>query len=88
MRGIKPAVSGTAIPSVNVPILRQNIGASLARGDYWFVSAVFHAADRPTLADWRDLAIYSSEVTVAVRQGPSKDIIGLFFSYPHAIIFT
>jgi hypothetical protein len=67
MRGIKPAASGAVIPAVNVTILNQNINASLARGDYRFAAAIFRAGEPITLDDWRDKAIYSSEVTVTVR---------------------
>jgi len=55
------------IPSLHVPILRQKITDSLARGNYWFGTAIFHAGDRITLANWRSRAIYSSEVIVTVR---------------------
>ena len=66
-RGIKPAMSGMTIPSLDMPVLNQKIAGSLARGDYWFVSAVFHAGDGITLNNWRSRAIYSSEATVTVR---------------------
>ena len=66
-QGIKPAMSGTTIPSLDMPVLNKKIAGSLARGDYWFVSAVFHAGDRISLADWRSKAIYSSEATITVR---------------------
>ena len=66
-QGIRPAMSGTTIPSLDMPVLNQKIAGSLARGDYWFVSAVFHAGDRISLADWRSKAIYSSEATITVR---------------------
>ena len=66
-KGIKPAASGATIPTLNATILRQKIGASLARGNYWFAAGIFHAGDKITLDNWRSKAIYSSEVTVAVR---------------------
>jgi len=65
--GIMPAARGAVIPAMNASTLRQLIDDSLVRGDYWFGAAVFHAGDRITFADWRDLAIYSSEATVTVR---------------------
>ena len=60
-------MSGAAIPAFNMPVLNTKIAGSLARGDYWFVSAVFHVGDRISLANWRSKAIYSSEATVTVR---------------------
>ena len=65
--GIKPAAASSVIPSLRVPILEQEITDSLARGNYWFGAAVFHAGDRITPANWRSRAIYSSEVTVTVQ---------------------
>jgi hypothetical protein len=67
VQGIKPAASGKVIPSLQEPLLRLTITDSLARGDYWFATAVFHAGDRITLGNWRSKAIYSSEVTITVR---------------------
>jgi len=66
--GIKPAATASVIPSLKTPILTQTITDSLARGNYWFAAAIFHAGDRITLANWRSMAIYSSEVTITVRE--------------------
>jgi hypothetical protein len=65
--GIKPAATAAVIPSIRMPILKQEITASVARGSYWFAAAIFRAGDRITLANWRSKAIYSSEVTVTVQ---------------------
>jgi hypothetical protein len=65
--GIKPAATSSVITPFKVTLLRQPITSSLARGNYWFGAAIFHAGDRITLANWRSMAIYSSEVTVTVR---------------------
>jgi hypothetical protein len=65
--GLKPAASSTVIPLLHMPILDRKITASLTRGDYWFAAAIFHTGDRITLANWRDLAIHSSEATVTAR---------------------
>jgi hypothetical protein len=66
-RGLNSAASSAVIPTLRMPILNRKIAASLARGDYWFAAAIFHAGDRLTLNNWRDLAVYSAEVTVSVR---------------------
>ena len=65
--GIKPAATASAIPPVTLPLFRQQITNSLARGSYWFITGVFHAGDQITLASWRSKAIYSSEVTITLR---------------------
>ena len=65
--GIKPAATSSVITPFKVTLLKQPITSSLARGNYWFGAAIFHAGDRITLANWRSMAIYSSEVTVTVQ---------------------
>ena len=66
-RGIRPAWTASAIPSITLPLFRQQITNSLARGNYWFITGVFHVGDQITLANWRSKAIYSSEVTITLR---------------------
>jgi len=66
-QGIKPASSSMQIPVLEAKIFSSTIGAGLARGDYWFAAAIFHAGDPITFDNWRSIALYYSE-TIVTRQ--------------------
>lgn len=65
--GIKPATTVSAIPPLTLPLCRERLTNSLARGDYRFAIGIFHAGDGITLADWRSKAIYWSEAIVTLQ---------------------
>lgn len=65
--GLKPAVITGYIPPLEMMIFTDRINEALPRGDYWFGAVLVEMGKGVTLTDWRDLAIYSSETSVAVR---------------------
>jgi len=67
VQGIRPAAASMQIPVLEARILSSTIGAGLAKGDYWFGAAIFHAGDPITFDNWRSIALYYSE-TIVTRQ--------------------
>jgi len=66
-QGIRPAATSMQIPVLDAKIFSSTVGAGLAKGDYWFCAAIFHAGNPITFDNWRSQAVYYSEAIITRR---------------------
>jgi hypothetical protein len=64
--GVVPAATTSMIPALNRTLLALTIPENLLRGDYWFAAGIFPQGVPISLNNWKEVAIYSSEITVTV----------------------